>query len=467
MSRQLLITLTISIIYSTLLFGKKNCLISLDINAADYTGQYIKLGHYYGNNSLLVDSFKVESNGTISYSDSIHTGIYLLITPSINSYEFMIAETSELSIQLPREKDNGSLQITGNTVSEAFTKYLKQVQSIESRLDSLKILSEKSDSYAEKIAIQRISKMVRDSLDTIINEYIVAFPNTLLSHYLKSLLPVDMPAIKIPSQISNPDSFRWVKSHTYFREHYLDNVELNDNGLIYTPVLEDKIITYLTRIIEQKPLSITRAIDSLLPSIKEPEVSQYVTELLLNKYGGLKHKANEEYVYLHLIKFYYFSGNTPWASNRQIQLLNDEYNLLKPASLYQKAPEILLPDENDKPQSLYAIQADYLVIIFWDYECPHCRRALEDVRKVLQTQSEQNLEVFTVFTGKDLDVWKAFLARKIPHNWTNTHLDNKYATVRLYNISQTPSIFLLSSDKTILSKNFTASTLDSSLNKIQ
>ena len=177
MQRQLLISLTISLLYSTFLYGEKNCFISLHIHAAEYSNQQIKLGHYYGTHSILLDSIKVGKDGTISYSDSVHTGIYLLITPSNVSYEFMVAESGELSLALPVEKDNSILQATGNSISEGFMNYLMKVRGIEDQLDSLKVLSEESDNYSDRIAIQRVSKMVRDSMDIIINEYIDTFRN--------------------------------------------------------------------------------------------------------------------------------------------------------------------------------------------------------------------------------------------------------------------------------------------------
>jgi thiol-disulfide isomerase/thioredoxin len=465
MIRRLLITLTISIIYSVFLHAEKNCHISLYVDAPNYSGQYLKIGHYFGYQTLLIDSIKADKKGSFAFSDSLHTGIYLLHTPSNDSYEFIITESGKLNIQFYEEDNQIRMQISGNTITEAFNTYLNRVRTMKIQIDSMKSLSDHTETYSEKIAIKRVSKRLIDSVDIITMKYAEEYEGTLLSDYLRALLPINMPLIRIPEQVSNPDSFRWVQSHTYFRKHYLDNVNFGDNGLIYTPVLEDKLTTYLTKIIEQDPESITNAIDTILQSLKDTEVNQYITEMLVDHYSKLKHKAIEEYVFVHLIKDYYLAGKAPWANNRQIGILNDEYNLHKPASLYQEAPKILLPDQYNKQHSLESIQSDYTVVIFWDYECPYCRRAIEDVKKVLLKYEAKNIQAFTVFTGKDLDVWKAFLARKIPQDWINTQLDNKYAIVRMYNISQTPAIFLLGSDKTILSKNLTASALDSYFNK--
>lgn len=465
MHRQLLIILTISVIYCNFLEAEKNCSVSIKLYAPEYSTQYLKFGHYYGKQTYLIDSLKVETNGYITFSDSLHPGIYLLITPTGHSYEIMIAESGNLIIHLPSEIDH-PLQISGNDISEAFNNYLARIRTLEMNIDSLKDLSNQSEKYTEKIAIQRISKGFRDSIDIIVNTYVSAYEGTLLGNYLRSLLPVKLPVIKIPPHVSNPDSFRWVQSHAYFHKHYLDNVSFNDNGLIYTPVLEDKVITYLTRFIEQKPESITKAIDSVIYAIEDAEVYQFSVELLINKYNKSKHKALDEYIYLHIIKEYYLSGKTPWATNRQIRFLTDDYNRCKPASIFQKAPKIILPDQFSKQQILYTIQADYTIVIFWDYDCPYCRRALDDVKKTLQQYSDKNISVFTVFTGNDLDVWKAFLARKVPPSWINTHLQENYSVIKQYNINQTPSIFLLDSEMIILDKNFTAFTLGSFLKKI-
>lgn len=462
MAIRLLIILTISTLYPNFLLAKKNCKISLVIDAPTQKGEYIKLGHYYGLKTLLIDSLHVASDGSAIFSDSINPGIYLVNTLSGTSYEFMVAETGILSILLPDDLNQNRFEISGNMISEGFNSYLKETSKLRTRIDTLKNQLKNLNDYKERIAIQRFVSTLRDSLDIITGSYVKDYSGTLLGNYLKALLPVEMPQIKIPQQVANPDSFRWVKSHNYFRNHYLENVNLDDPGLIYTPVLEDKVVVYLTRIIEQNPESVTSAIDALLFSINENEVSQFLTELLIEKYGSAKHKPVDEYVYLYLIKSYYLSGRTPWASNRNIRLLTDEYNRCKPASLYQKAPPISLPDEYNAIRSLADVQAKYSVLIFWDYECPHCLRAMEDIRKVLNNYSDET-HVFSVFTGKDTDVWNAFLARKIPGHWTNTHLNKNNTVVKQYNISQTPSIFLLDEGKIILNKNMTASVLDSYL----
>jgi len=460
MIRKLFLILTISIIYPVLLRADKCCELTLQIEAPSCAGKYVKFGHYYGLKSLLIDSARVDDNGKTHFARNVHPGIYLLRVPDGMAYELMVAETSNLTVQMMGQEDQRVFMVTGNEITEAFNSYLNEVRSLEFVLDSLKLLGDQTESYPEKLALQRLAKSSRVRMDSITRAYSEKYQGTLLGSYLTSLIPIKLPSFTIPPGISNPDSFRWKQSHQYFQKHYLDHVNFEDNGLIYTPVLEDKVISYFDRIIEQRPVLICEAVDTLLLKLKDPEVSEYLTGMLLEKYGRAKHKALDEYVYVHIIKDYYLSGKAFWADNQEIRLLTEDYNRHKPASLLQNAPAISLPDQYNRPQSLDQVDSKYTVIIFWDYDCPYCRRALDDLRKVIQRYSHQEIHVFTIFIGEDVDVWKAFLARKIPKEWINTRLDGKTSLVRQYNLTQTPAIFLLDSNKTIVDKNLTAAALD-------
>ncbi|GAG74721.1 unnamed protein product, partial [marine sediment metagenome] len=72
-----------------------------------------------------------------------------------------------------------------------------------------------------------------------------------------------------------------------------------------------------------------------------------------------------------------------------------------------------------------------------------------------------NIEFFTVFTDNDLDIWRAYLAKRIPKSWVNTYeFDQPDRPTIAYHIKQTPSLFLLDADKIILNKHITVAELD-------
>jgi len=427
-------------------------------------GFTVKLAYYYGNKVFLKDSLTIRPAGKLSYTDSFHEGIYLLVFPDSDTYEFMVNDQKEYFIKISYENNVYKCSIRGDSISNAFDRYNKSMSEILKSVDSLKKQMENPENTEFQNNTNRYLKHCMDSIDAINDYYAIQYKGTFLGNYVQSQLPVSIPELSNKQNTSDYDSLNWFEKLHYYKDHFLDNTNWNDQRLIYTPVYEEKLNTYFEKIVACEPESLSDAIDIILCKINNQEVFRYITESLFRRFAIKKYKPFDEYAYLHLIRNYYLTGKTPWLNDNQLSILENEYNRLLTTSLGQSAPKIVLPDQSGKLQGLYDISADYTIVLFWNYECKNCRRILHELASITSKYSYFDIHVFTVFTGKDPDIWKAYLATSIPDKWVNTcQFGAKEKATIAYNISAIPSIFLLNSDKSILNKNLTVSELDSYL----
>tara|TARA_B110000503_G_scaffold143061_1_gene242387 strand:- start:1611 stop:2126 length:516 start_codon:yes stop_codon:yes gene_type:complete len=117
----------------------------------------------------------------------------------------------------------------------------------------------------------------------------------------------------------------------------------------------------------------------------------------------------------------------------------------------------------DERIDLYDVNAPYIVLIFWDPSCSHC---LEEIPKIKKTYDDIwkafDIKIFAVNINEDLNEgWKKIIKQENLEDWINvypsdtvtgsyTEEDVDFQT--LFNVHQTPVLYLLDANKKIIAK---------------
>ena len=173
-----------------------------------------------------------------------------------------------------------------------------------------------------------------------------------------------------------------------------------------------------------------------------------------------------EYIYVHLLEHFLFTEETLWLSTNDRKILQADFERRKHAIIGSKAPVLSLTDEKGDTLSIYNHPADYTILLFWDPKCTSCKDILYELAQIIEKYSFLKIKVFTVCAGDDQDIWKAFLAKKVPSTWSNTFLSEQKGIIDSYNVTKIPSLFLLDKNLVILDKNYTLRQLDNYLFQI-
>ncbi len=459
MKKLFLLTLILSFAYKLNASSDVNDKLKIHFHSEVNSPLTLKLAYYYGSKVFLQDSITLKASGKLAYTGNFHEGIYLLVFPNTDVYEFMVNENNELSIRISSEKNAYYSSIRGDSISIAFDIYHKRMAGIINHMDSLKHSLSVAGSDEIRDKLKKKINSGKDSLQLINDVLSLKYQGTFLGNYLQAQMPVTIP--KLMEKVISSDSLGLLKKLYYYKNHYLDQIDWNDRRLIYTPVMEDKINDYFVKFVQKTPESNSAAIDTILNKTNNQEVSKFLTDMLFERFEQNKHKSLDEYAYLYLVKQYYLGGKTPWMNDDQISILEAEYNRFWPTSIGQIAPPILLPDKDDQLVNLDNIHSTYCLVFFWNYECQHCQRILQEMASLVSKYKYLNIQVLSVFTGENLEIWEAYLAKKIPRSWENTYQKGqKTKLTSVYNVSVIPSIYLLDTNKIILNKNVTVSELD-------
>lgn len=439
---------------------------NLQVNAPCIAGGSIEVGYYYGSKTFLKDTIHIDQNGRGNKENLDHEGLYFILLPDTSIYEFMVTGGDYYQITINKINNKFISDLNSNLIAKGYDTYSKEFSFILHSIDSLKTIqaftSDQTDLDNIKEKLNAESKEIYD----LRSRYISQFGGTFLERYLSAIIPIDIKNLSKDDNLQNTDSLQFMARLKYYQEHYLDNINFNEERLIYTPVLTEKINNYLEKIVQQKPVSITSAIDNMLKRSENKNVIKFILEELIKKYGLTHSRPIDEYVYAYLLDHYFMNGYAPWLSENQLGQLSTELNKIKPALLLQPSPEINLPGPDRKIHSLHKITSEYTVLVFWDLDCPACRRIMQELKSTILKYNYLNIKVFTVYTNNNIAMWQDYISVNVPDSWINTHEIENQRSMADYNITHTPTIFLIDLDKIIIEKNLTVKELDSFFLKI-
>ena len=108
----------------------------------------------------------------------------------------------------------------------------------------------------------------------------------------------------------------------------------------------------------------------------------------------------------------------------------------------------------DDTVSLYDVQTDSLIILFYDPDCSHCKKEIKKLRKdkKLNYLIDKNLvSVLTVPPDITIEEWKKTVNR-MPDNWINAYSLDNDIIIKKY-LWKVPEMFVLDRDKRIIGIN--------------
>lgn len=452
--------------------------------------KYVGSKLYYADTAQLVNS-KVTFDGSKQ-----EPGIMALLMPGQRYFEF-IYNNEKVNIETKSPNYVDHMVIKSSKENQIFLDYIQFMK--VSRENANKLQEEvgglDETQTDEKSALtEQISQIGKDVL-AYQNRVVEENPKTLVSKIIRMSTDV-----KIPEAPKNEEGEPINKNfgYEYFRDHFFDNIDLTDDRLVNTPVLQNKLeYFYSKNMLIQHPDSIIKYIRPVIDQI-EPSSMMYrffVTSITSHfeksKIMGMDKVTN------YMINRYYCApdqeGNPKghWMDAEKLDdLCKDTKKRLRLVH-GEIPPNIILPDTtNNKWYNLYEIEADYIILYFWDPGCGHCKKVTPKLETLYsQKLKARNVEIFSVgkATGDDYEDWKAFIKTKgltyINVGVTRDIYEQAKADPRslipskttlesinyqdTYDIYSTPRVWILDKDKKIIAKSLSVAQIETMLDELQ
>ncbi|NOR87414.1 MAG: redoxin domain-containing protein [Bacteroidales bacterium] len=425
------------------LYNPTNAQIHIKIKGAPnntFYLQQIKGDRVNTLDSTIAQNEEVEFAWDYSYS----SGMYQIFSGA-NSVVFLATERPVyLQTNWPSLKD--SLQVLQSKENKLWATYLQIKNTTYQNLDLLNPVVNwyEKDSEFYHLALKEFENQQQVLSNWLIrqlkanNEYLLALQ--LIQADLKPTLPL---GLNIQEQ------------QEYFKQHWFDDINWNENDLINSNILSNKITEYLGLYADrnmdkaQLQMAFKSAVDQVIPlSQGNSETYAFVLDYLVR---GFERYDFEE-VILHIALNYPPPTEQCENEERKSEALArlEKYESMQ---VGQTAEDFMLPNQEGENIQLSASNKDKILLVFWASWCPHCKELIPQIEDWYTKEKQENWQVYTISIDTEKEDLQEFIKAgniHIPILCNYRGWDTQAAID--YNIYATPTMIVLDKNLKIIDK---------------
>ena len=286
-------------------------------------------------------------------------------------------------------------------------------------------------------------KKINLSLTTEPARMISEAPATFFAHLLKAQQPILV-----------PDNLDDQKRKEFYKEHYLDNIDFNYSPLENTDLLPSLIKTYIS-FFKEAGLAFKDQVTSYLEAsdklISKCKINESMTDFIIKELTEIFRFGDYDIVAADLTEKYLLPRKN--NSKSEISYYKTTIEKIRRVSVGKPAPEINFNDSNGNNNRLSEFRDDYILVIFWSINCSHCTEMLPELSNIYSLCKDNSIRIIAYSLDTDTKSWNDFLL-KGNYKWTNWNdpIGSHSKTVLDYDVTATPSLFLLNKEKVIIAK---------------
>ena len=422
------------------------------------------LTYYMGDNLNIADSAAISNTGIAIFKgpQKLPGGIYVVVLPGKRlRTEFLLDKQQQITVQVDTTDMANKTIITGSAENIPYIQYQKFVAGKGKLLQAERIAYSSSPTRADSALHEKNYNAYTAQLN--------AYRETVIKDQPKSMLAALLQAMKDPKMpttiaVTHKDS---VDNYNYYKSHYWDGISFMDDRIIRTPFFLKKLERYYREVIPRDADSIIKDADyKLLLARSSPGMFKYLLNWFTDEYMNPKYMGQDA-VFVHLFEKYHSKGISSWLTTQQMEMVNRRAYMLMANLIGEKGANLELIDSTGKPTPLYDVMADYTVICFWDPNCGHCKTELPRLDSIYQASwKNHGVKIYAVFTPDDKSDnktdWVNYIKTNHLSDWIHAYQTKEMEAAdskaqkpgfrQLYDVTLTPTLYLLDKDKHIIGK---------------
>jgi thiol-disulfide isomerase/thioredoxin len=439
----------------------------ITLQTPSYRSGMTYLTYHMGKNLNVEDSAIVNEKGMAVFTGNkiLPAGIYAVVFPGKRlSADLLIDKEQQINIKADTT-DLNKMVVTGSGANTLFEQYKQFVEvkgkQLQAERTAYTLSTTKKDSLLHEANYGRYNTELNNYRDNIIRTQ----PASMMASLLTAMREPPYPK-KIP--VTQQDS---ADNYYYYKSHYWDGITFMDGRIIRTPFFLPKLERYYREIMVQSPDSLIKDIDyKLLLARSSPEMFKFLLNWLTDEYINPKYMGQDA-VFVHLFEKYHSKGLSPWLNEKQMETITRRAYMQMANLIGEKAANLEMVDSAGKSTPLYDLEAEYTVVVFWDPTCGHCKEELPKIDSVYRASwKANNVKMYAVLTEEHRGEWIKYIKEHNLGDWTHVYQTKEMAAAdntaqkpgfrQLYDVTQTPVLYLLDKEKRIVGKKLTWSQLN-------
>lgn len=382
--------------------------VKIDVKIDDINDTILYLMKYKSDKTQsIIDYSSISCNKkTFKNASNYDEGIYVLTDSKQNPlFEILIGKDQKFSLHVEDMMDLNTYKIKGcKETSDYFKVYSKTIhdklyiKALESEMEYFPDNARKIDSTKRELCDYQESMLSKD-ISSFLNTYI-----------------------------------RFIEDSE--ADHYFENLPLCDTRILNSRLLKNKLDDYFdNHMANQNADVICKNIDNLISKTNDcHEVRDYILWYLYSRY------FNNDLIYIHLSDNYF----SKLEINNLTQNIRNEIikrsDVLRKITIGSVSPTFSYTDDEGNKIDLSEINAENLVLFFYK---PDCQKCIRDKRILgLIKNKQKDLTILYINISED--------------NYSNVSQD----IINQYDITTTPTIYVLDKNKRIIAKNIKAEEIE-------
>jgi thiol-disulfide isomerase/thioredoxin len=438
--------------------------INVTING--YSKGLAYLAYYYGSSIYVQDSAAITPTGSCTFklNKDVLGGIYIVALPENKRIDFLYNKEPLITITGNKDNIETSVKIAGSSENTEYLKYQKFIANAGSLREEARKNYNNARNAADSAKYENAFKLYNGQMNAYREQVITSKPNSFLSALFLAMQ--ETPQIKtLPKTRKDSIDFDY-----YNRKAFWSGFSFMDDRLIRTPFLVTKLNKFYNDYVINAD-SIIKDVDyKLLLARNSPELYKFLLNWYTDFYITPKY-LGQDAVLVHLFNKYHSKGISSWLNEKQLKYISDRAYMLMNNLIGNPAAPIVFNSNKDQLVGLYDVAAKYTIVVFWDPNCGHCKTEVPRVDSFYtKVWKPIGVKVYAVLTpdGADKEVvstWKKFINDNNLNDWTHVYQTPAMRAEeektgqpgfrQLFDITSTPTVFLLDSEKRILAKKLT------------
>lgn len=260
----------------------------------------------------------------------------------------------------------------------------------------------------------------------------------------------------------------------YLAEHYWDHFEFSDTVLLRNEEVAEQAFVDFLSLLNQVSRQVAGKCAGILLE-KAWQADQLAKVGTKDTLTWALYKGNYRFDYFtEQFSHYLYEPNSPYRNDalyglvlQQLLSLPGVPELLKGRSRYEydnllknkegaAAADFSYIGVSGEKKSLYSVDAEYVVLFFYDPDCPACRATqvrLAASEVVSEMGGKGRLVLLALCVGEDTSHWRDYL-KGMPSAWLHGCDPGQEIKKReLYDLRAMPSLYLLDRDKKVVLKD--------------
>ncbi len=398
------------------------------------------------------DSAQINSSGVANFTadEPYFPGLLYVALPNGANFQILVDIDQTFTLKTSAANLTGAMQVEGSLDNELLYQTMKfedtQRPLFQQNAAKMQGVAPGTEAYKQLNTEQ--DKLLDDRaayLDKIFKEH----PDALFTKFKKAGQNPDVRDAISPTGIIDTARYSYL-----FRTRFWNDVDFNDERLLYTPVISNKLKRYINELTVQNPDSITKAAYFLVDQVVgKPEYFKYFANFVVLNYDPKTSTLMDpQAVFVNMVEKYFTYERAFWSDSVEVYALQQRAYEMSASLTGKKGPDVKANDPNGQLRSIYEMKSPYIIVYMWNPECEHCAEQTPQLVRNYAAWKNQGIDVYGIAVNTEDAAWRGAI-QKYGMPWVNVFDKTNKSIYGKYYVDNTPEIYVLNPDRTIIAKN--------------